>query len=104
MGPAATLKLPPRVTLPPLEKASTAAGVLRTITHSVICTPARKPTPRPPVPIAEGPLQPPPGRRAITTPLPARPLPMNPAFVTVRIARPRAFLRTDDGIPCSGIA
>jgi hypothetical protein len=37
-------------------------------------------------------------------PLPPLPLPMNPAFVTVRIARPVALRRTASGIACSGIS
>src|SRR5215510_13733679 len=57
-GPAATLTSPPSVTLPPREKAFTAASVLSTITYSVTSAPTWKPKPAPPVPIAEGPLHP----------------------------------------------
>src|SRR5947207_7829772 len=50
----------------------------------------------------DGPDQPSPGR-ATTTPSPAFPLKIRPAFTTVIIARPRARRRMRDGIPFSGI-
>ena len=83
--------------------AFTAARVLRMMTNSVTWPPTWKPNPAPPVPIAEGPLQPPTGSLAMTTPSPILPLTKNPPFRTRRIAIPLALRSTRGGIDCSGI-
>src|SRR5437660_510117 len=101
-GPAATLASAPSVTFPPLENARTALSVLSTITKSVTSAPICGPQPAPPVPMNDGPDQPCPVR-ATTTPSPAFPLKIKPAFTTLIMANPRARRRIPDGIPFSGM-
>src|SRR4030095_15219887 len=94
---------PPSVTFTSREKACTAASVLRINTNSVTSAPIWRPKPAPPVPMADGPLQPF-LVRATTTPLPPRPLKPNPALVAVMMSSPLASLSTACGIAFSGTA
>ena len=74
----------------------------QTITKSVTCAPICGPQPAPPVPMNDGPDQPC-WVRATTTPSPAFPLIIKPAFTTLMMASPRAFRRMRDGMPFSGM-
>lgn len=100
-GPAAIAMLPPRVRLPAAMKLLTAARELRMMRNSASSTPTWRPKPAPAVPTAEGADQVPSSRRAMTTPVPARPLKRKPALATERRQKPFALRRTEAGTTLS---
>ena len=87
-GPAAIETFPPRVRVPAWENVLTAAASFRIKTKSVSSNPICPPNPAPAVAIADGADHELPDNRATTMPDPKRPEPRNPAFKTVKTARP----------------